>query len=416
MNVKFYMKIKMEKSHTICSKRPLKIYCLRFIILLLLFAAKANAQSGIENILTQVRKNNKTIQAVEQYYEAQNLQYKTGNNPSNPFAEYNYLSGRPDNAGNQHDFTIIQQFDFPTAYAKKSQLAKTQIARTEFQLSASRQDVLLEAKKCCIELVYQNKLQLLLSEQIQSTEKLLADFQTRLDRGDGTILEVNKTKLQLIQIKRQVQQNMACIAQLNQKLTALNGGNEITFADTLYETPQTIPPFEQLEADYENADPLRKILEQEILITQKQVELSKSIRLPKMELGYHYQSILGQTYNGIHSGISIPLWENRNTVKQRQAQVLFSDLQLQDHRNAHYYEIKNLYEKYASLKITLQEYQTVFTSLKNKSLLNKALSLGELTTIQYFMEINYYTDAFNSYLQSEKEYHQTIAELFKYRL
>ena len=135
-----------------------------------------------------------------------------------------------------------------------------------------------------------------------------------------------------------------------------------------------------------------------------------------MELGYHYQGILGQTYNGIHTGISIPLWENKNTIKQKQAQLLFSDLQLQDHRTEHYYEIKNLYEKYTNLKITLQEYQTILATLNNTALLNKALALGELTTIQYFMEINYYTEAFNNFLQTEKEYHEAIAELYKYQL
>ncbi len=391
-----------------------KIIIIKFLFLT--FCVNANAQSKIENVLAEISKNNKTIQATAQFYEAQNLQYKTGNTPSNPTVEYDFLSGRPVTAGNQHDFTIAQQFDFPTAYIKKSQLAKTQTAQTEFQLTASRQEVLLKAKKHCIELVYQNKLQIQLAQQKQNTEKLLADFQTKLDKGEGNILDVNKAKLQLIQIKKQVQENISDIAQLNQKLTALNGGLTITFTDTIYQTPQEIQPFEQLETEYENGDPLRKILEQEKLITQKQVELSKSMWLPKMELGYHYQGILGQTYNGIHTGISIPLWENKNTIKQKQAQLLFSDLQLQDHRTEHYYEIKNLYEKYTNLKITLQEYQTILATLNNTALLNKALALGELTTIQYFMEINYYTEAINNFLQTEKEYHETIAELYKYQL
>jgi outer membrane protein, heavy metal efflux system len=389
---------------------------LSLIAFLLVISVSAFAQSNIENILAEIRKNNKTIQATSQYYEAQNLQYKTGNTPANPTVEYDFLSGSPANAGNQHDFIVVQQFDFPTAYIKKAQLVKTQTAQTEFQLIASKQDVLLEAKKHCIELVYQNKLQIQLAQQKQNTEKLLADFQTKLDKGEGNILDVNKAKLQLIQIKKQVQQNISDIAQHNQKLTALNGGNAITFTDTTYPTLQTIPPFEQLEKEYENADPLRKILQQEKLITQKQVELSKSMLLPKMELGYHYQGILGQTYNGIHTGISIPLWENKNTVKQKQAQLLFSDLQLQIHSTEHYYEIKNLYEKYTNLKITLHEYQTIFATLNNTTLLNKALALGELTTIQYFMEINYYTEALNNFLQTEKEYHAAIAELYKHRL
>ncbi len=386
------------------------------IILFHTFCINAIGQSNIENILAQIGKNNKTIQATAQYYEAQKLQFKTGNTPSNPFAEYEFLSGSPANAGNQQDFTIAQQFDFPTAYIKKSQLAKTQTAQTEFQLNASRQDVLFEAKKNCIQLVYHNKLQVQLTAQKQNTEKLLADFQTMLDKGDGNIMDVNKAKLQLIEIKKQFQENVSAVNQLNQKLTELNGGIDISLSDTIYPISPPVPQFAQLENDYESADPLLKILQQQKLIAQKQVELSKSLWLPKLEIGYHYQAILGQTYNGIHTGISIPLWENKNTVKLKKAQILFNDFELSAHTNEHFYHIKHIYEKYSNLKITLQEYQSVFSTLNNTMLLNKALALGEITTIQYFMEINYYSQGLSSYLQTEKDYHITIAELYKYQL
>lgn len=391
-----------------------KIIIIKFLAIA--FCINANAQSNIENVLAEISKNNKTIRATAQFYEAQNLQYKTGNKPNNPMVEYDFLKGTPVGAGNQNDLTVTQQFDFPTAYIKKSQLAKTQTTQSEFEIKAKRQNILLEAKQHCIALVYHNKLQGQLIKQRQNTEKLFIDFQTKLDKGEGNILDVNKTKLQLIQIKKQLQQNISDIAQLNTKLSSLNGGNAITFTDTTYQTTQAIPSFEQLEAEYESADPLKKILEQEKLITQKELELSKSMWLPKMELGYHYQGILGQTYNGIHSGISLPLWENKNTVKLQKSKLLFAELNIQDHRTEHYHEIKYLYEKYTNLKITLQEYQTIFASLNNIALLNKALDLGEITNIQYLMEINYYTEALNNFLQTEKEYHETIADLYKYQL
>ena len=391
-----------------------KIIIIQFLVIA--FYIHAIAQSNIENVLAEISKNNKTIQATAQFYEAQNLQYKTGNTPDNPTVEYDFLSGSPADAGNQHDFTVVQQFYFPTAYLKKSQLAKTQTAQSEFEIKANRQNILLEAKHHCIDLVHHNKLQVQLTQQKQNTEKLLSDFQVKLDKGEGNILDVNKAKLQHIEIKKEFQENVSAINELNIKLTELNGGNAITFTDTVYFITPAIPDFAQLENDYEKADPLLKILEQKKLVTQKQLELSKSLSLPKMEVGYHYQGILGQTYNGIHTGISIPLWENKNTVKQKQAQLLFSDLQLTAHTNEHYYHIKHIYEKYTNLKIILQDYQSVFATLNNTTLLNKALALGEITTIQYFMEMNYYTTAQANYLQTEKEYHETIAELYKYQL
>ena len=116
-----------------------KIIIIQFLVIA--FYIHAIAQSNIENVLAEISKNNKTIQATAQFYEAQNLQYKTGNTPDNPTVEYDFLSGSPADAGNQHDFTVVQQFYFPTAYLKKSQLAKTQTAQSEFEIKANRQNI-----------------------------------------------------------------------------------------------------------------------------------------------------------------------------------------------------------------------------------------------------------------------------------
>ena len=371
-----------------------KIIITKFLSLVI--CTSVNAQSTIENVLAEIN--------------------KTGLNPSNPTAEYDFLKGSPANAGNQHDFTITQQLDFPSAYIKRSQLAKTQIARSEYEIIANRQDILLEAKKVCIALIYHNKLQEQLITQKHNFEKLLSSVQTKLEKGDGNILEMNKAKLQLIQIKKKFQENVSAINELNIKLSELNGGIEIVFTDTVYFSPTSIPDFAQLEKDYEKLDPLLKMLQQQKLISQKQLELSKSLSLPKMELGYHYQGILGQTYSGFHTGISVPLWENKNSVKQKKSQLLYSESQLIAHTNEHYFHIKHIYERYTNLKTTLLEYQSIFTTLNNTALLNKALALGEITTMQYLVEMNFYTEAQTDFIQTEKEYHDTIAELYKYLL
>jgi outer membrane protein, heavy metal efflux system len=385
-------------------------------LLTLAFCFNANAQSNIENILTEVSKNNKTIIAEKQYWETQKIQFKTDITPSDPMVGYNYMVGRPADAGNQQDFTIIQTIDFPTTYVKKAQLAKELATQSDIHLSATRQDILFEAKKICLDLVYENKLHTQLNRQNENIEKLLSDFQKKLDKGDGNMLDVNKAKLQLIEIKKQVQQNTSNINQLQQKLTALNGGTPISFTDTVYPLIPELPNFEQIEEAYEIADPIRKSLEQEKIITEKQIEISKSMWLPKLEAGYHYQGILGQTYNGVHTGISIPLWENKNKVKLQKSKLLYDELSLQEHRNSHYFEIKQNFEKYIILESILGDYNKVFESINSTQLLNKALELGQISTIEYFLEMNYFNTALRNLLETENEMHVTLAALLKYQL
>lgn len=386
------------------------------VLLLLISAINVNGQTTLDSVLVNIAKNNKTIVANTKYWEAKKLEYQTGLTPYNPKVDYDYLIGTPTNAGNQTDFAVTQSFDFPTVYVKKKQLSNEQIKQAEFQLNANRQEVLLEAKRICIELIYRNKLNSELSIRKQKTEKWLFAFQKSLEKGEGNIMDVNKAKLQLIEINAVFQENLSASNQLNQKLTELNGGIPIQFSDTVYSTFALIPTFETLEKEIEAKDPVRKYLEQEKVISQNEVALSKSLTLPKIETGYHYQAILGQRFNGVHFGLTIPLWENKNTVKTKQAELNLNEANLQDHINEHYYDVKQKYERMINLKIILDEYQTLFSSLNNVELLDKSLSLGQISTIEYFMEMTYYYDALKNYLKIEMEYNKVVAELYRYQL
>ena len=373
------------------------------VILAILSFGLGYSQSNMDAVLAEIAKNNKTIQANTQYWSAQKVKYQTGNSLYNPTIEYDYLKGNPSDAGNQTDIVVTQSFDFPTVYGKKNQLADQQILQADLHLQSANQSLLLEAKKICIELVYRNKLQIPLTQRKEATEKWLAQFNKKLETGDGTILDVNKSEIQLLEIKKQFLENASFIAKLNEQLTSLNGGTAITFKDEAYFDVPVIADFATLEKEIEAQYYLRKTLEQDKVIAQKQIEVSKALALPKMEVGYHYQGILGQTYNGFHTGISLPLWESKNRVKLEKARMTFAEIALADHTNDHYYEIKQLYGRYESLKSILGDYEKINKSADPIKLLDKALSAGQISVLEYFVEMNYYNTAINSYLEIVKE-------------
>jgi outer membrane protein TolC len=386
------------------------------LLLTSVIAFPALAQVSMEDILVEIEKNNKTLQANAQNTEAQKMAYKSSNPLYNPNVEYDFMYGFPLNAGNQTDFLVNQAFDFPNSYGKRKQLAEGRSSQSDLQYSAGRQEVLFEAQSTCLELVYRNKLQLQLQERKSYTEGLLGSFEKRLATGEGNILDVNKAKLQLIEINKDYQLNLSQINQLTQKLTGLNGGTEITFPYTEYPPIDAIGDFDELFTEIQAKDPSLKFIEMDIASSQKQLELSKALALPKLEAGYRHQAILGQRFNGFHLGTSIPLWENKYKVRQSEAELSTSGLKVLQYQNDKYASSKQLYEKYEKLSLTLTEYQTVLSALNSKEYLDKALAVGHISTIEYFLESNYYYMAYNNYLQTEFEYHATVAEILKFRL
>lgn len=386
------------------------------ILLSLFVAFPVWAQVSMEDILVEIEKNNKTLQANAQNTEAQKLGFKSNNPLYNPNVEYDFMYGFPLNAGNQTDFLVNQAFDFPTSYSKRKQLSEGRVSQSDFQYNAGRQEILFEAKSTCIELIYRNKLHIQLQERKAFTESLLASFEKRLSTGEGNILDVNKARLQLIEINKDFQLNLSQVNQLTQRLTGLNGGEELTFKSTEYPVLDPIGDFEELFGEIQAKDPTLKFVEMDIASAQKQLELSKSLALPKLEAGFRHQAILGQRFNGFHLGTTIPLWENKYKVRQSEAELSTSGLKVLQFQNDKYSSSRQLYEKYQKLSVTLNEYQNVLSALNSKEYLDKALAVGHISTIEYFLESNYYYMAYNNYLQTEFEYHVTVAEILKFRL
>lgn len=391
---------------------------MRSLITFLLCCAVGGSYSqiGFDSLLTQVARNNKTLQAGAQRVEADALRSRTGIQLSNPYMEYDYMVGTPVGAGNQTDFTIAQPFDFPTTYGKRKQLAEAQAARSTIDLVALRQDVLLDAQLTGLDLIHANKRKAVLDRRLRDAERMHTQFQKALSEGQSNVLDANKAQLHLLQTRTASQANDSRITQLTQHLTELNGGVTVALVDTLYPAARIVPDFATIESEYEASDPVLKQLVQDETIAAKQMELGKSLWLPSMEAGYHYQGILGQTYSGIHVGVNIPLWEKRNTVKAAKAEQLVASLNTEDHRTEHYFEIAELHERYTQLDRTYYANRELFGSLNSSSLLNKAFTFGELSSIQYFMEVSYYNSAEDDFLELERDRQIAVARLFKYVL
>jgi cobalt-zinc-cadmium efflux system outer membrane protein len=381
-----------------------------------LLCSQLSAQSTISSVLESVAANNPALMAGRQSWESMKLEYMTGLTLPNPMVQGQFLWGSPATAGNQTDLFAVQPFDFPTTYRKRRELAKARGAVAAPALDAQRREVLLETKLVCLELVFRNKQAQFFSQRKAALEKLQSDFQARLDRGEGNLLDVNKSRLQLLEVKQQITENEVSLQQLQNQLTALNGGQAIAFQDTIYPEIPGIPSFDQLEDQIEATDPTLRRLGMEKQIAIRQLQLAKAWKLPNFEAGYHYQGILGQRFNGIHVGLSIPVWEQKNRVQHAEANIASADLGMQEHRIAHYYEIKELYDRQEKLRLSLIEYQQALSAAGNTRLLDKALAFGEINTITYFMELNFYQNAWQHLLRTEFELQAALASLMRHLL
>ena len=377
-------------------KKYIYILCLSLIVTLPVFS-----QSGIKEVLKNIEVNNPTLQAGMQLNQAQKLEARTGIFLPNPTVELNQLWADRSVGGNANELAVVQSFDFPTVY---------------LQYAATRQEILLTAQQTCQEIIYLRKQKQLLDQRLKNAEKLAELYRQRFANGDANRLEYNKIQLEKINANNASRLNNSALRAQLEKLQALNGGHPLDFEVTDYPQTQVLPDYSSLESEYLAADPTLKSLRSESESARREIKVNRALTLPKFDLGYRRNGGSESKMNGFKIGLSIPLWENRNTVKQAKAQAEYTVTNILANQQTLKATLRELYLQAEALANSRNEYAEALSSQRTDELLNKALETGQISMIDYFVEITLLYDSMQNYLDVEKEYQNAVAQLLQYQL
>jgi outer membrane protein, heavy metal efflux system len=374
------------------------------------------AQSNLQNVLGSIGKHNLDILINKKQVEWKTSLYNTDRFLPNPFIEYDYLPGSPPGAGIQKDFTITQEFDYPSVYSLKKQLYHQHSTLLNVEQQIFFQETMLQAKLLLLEKIWLNKKISFLRNRINQSRDLVEQYEKKMLLGEATILDVNKAKVHLYQISKESAllgvENRALVNQIME----MNGGNNISFNDTIYPHTEVVPRFNVLDSLIEAEDLTNHIYENEINILNNQINLQKALNLPKMQIGYHSQSILNQSYKGIHVGISIPVFENKNKLTAARLNLQYENYRHDKHRLEHKIKNRELYDNLLVQKQIMNDYTKLINSLNTDHLLEKSLRLGEITINEFMKERDAVNALYDDYLMAELEYHKTMARLYKFKL
>ena len=384
------------------------------LISIIVFSVNLFSQSNIGNVLIEIEKNNTTLSALRKNAEADKIGNKTGIYLQNPKVEFNYLWGNPSVVGNRTDVRIMQSFDFPTAYRYKNQISNIKNEQVELEYQMQLRNLLLQTRIVCYDLIYTNALKSELSKRLIHAQSIANSYKSKYDIGETNILEYNKAHLSLLNISKELESIEIERIALLSVLTCLNGGIFIDFTDIVFQLQEIPVDFDQWYVIAEQNNPVLNWLKQEIETSQQQEKLNRALSLPKLQAGYMSEKIVGEQFQGITVGLSIPLWENKNTVKYAKANSLAVESITTDNRMQFYNQLKALHTKASGLQKNVNDYRLNLQALDNSGLLKKALNKGEITLIDYILELSIYYESVNKLLELDRELNKTLAELYRY--
>lgn len=387
-------------------------------------------EEAVNAVLRQIEANNKELQANAHLISSQKLENKTGNNLPDPTLSYAHLWDSKNSDETVGELVISQSFDFPTLYATRGKMNRLKTNALDAQAAAFRQQILLQAKEVCLDIIMLQRLQELLDERLKNAEELSAMYNKRLETGDANILETNKINLELLNVRTEARLNRTALDNKLKELLVLNGDRPLTPGRPL---PGTVPdarvlglteyPAVPLPADFRPlaeellaADPTLQSLQGESAAARKQISASKQGWLPRLELGYRRNTESGHPLNGVVVGFSFPLFENRNKVKMAKTQALNIDCQKENAALQAGSTLWQLYEEACSLHASMEEYEHTLRQQQDLSLLKQALMGGQISMIEYFVEISVVYQSQTNLLQLENRYQKAMAQLYKSRL
>ncbi len=393
----------------------LKMKRISIYLFAMLGAFSVTGQTSADSVLAVIEQNNTTLQALRKKTDADKIGNKTGNLPTNPEVEFNYLWGNPSAIGNRTDITIKQSFDFPTAYSYRSQILDLKNGQAELEYQKQRRDILQQARLLAVDITYRNALKAEYARRLDNARQIADVFKKKLDAGETNILDFNKAQVHWLSLSKELENTEIELNALLAELARLNGGNALKLDDSAYAAQPLSPDFEQWYAQVGQNNPVLQWLSQELAIIQKQKQLQVAKNLPKFYAGYMSEKVVGQQYQGLTLGVTIPLWENKNTVKYAEAKALEVEGFQADSKVRFYNEMKTLHTKVLALQNSTNSYREGLSQFSNKELLSKALDKGEISLGEFLTGLSLYYDSIDKLLEMEHSLNITRAELAKYQ-
>ena len=372
------------------------------------------AQS-IDQVLQSIEQNNKELQSQTQLLKAQKMENRTANNLPDPTVSYSSFYKNGAGPGHGTEFVASQGFDFPTQYITRNRQADLANEAIDKQQQAVRRDILLKAKLLCLDMILLNQEKALMDIRKQNADELEALYNQRLEAGDANILEVNKIKMERMNVQTEVAQNHAAHRSALQSLLAMNGNMPLEFADTQYPEVRPILDFMTLRDEVMASDLDLQAMSFATQAAEKQVSVDKQNWLPKLQAGFRRNTDSEMSMNGFVVGGSIPLFSNRKKVQIAKAQAIGAQLMQEDAKLQVENTLMALYNEMKQLKEAMDTYDVPLMH-HSLDLLKQALKEGQISLIEYFVEAESVYKNLQARMQLENQYQKVMATIYKNEL
>ena len=377
-----------------------------------ILCAQSVLKSGWESWMAQIAQNNTTLKALHRQMQASVLANGSNLSLTDPEAEVAYLVGTPKGVPNRTNVSLTQSLDWDVLLGRRSALAKAnnQVAYNDYRRAV--QQVLTEADEQFTTLVYYNKLCGELSQRQTLAEEIERLYQQKFERGDINQLEVNKVRLNASVCRADWARANNERQQILANLQRLNGGHAVAFTDTVYPLQgKALPPLVYFQSALAGSLAVQTA-QAAVAQSEAEIKVAKAEGLPALTVGFQGEYIKQNNYSGLSLGFSVPLWGNsRKKIRKAEAELAANRLTVDDVIYQERAQVAKLYASAQQLQQAANALQKDMQLMNNDQLLRRSLELGQISLLDYLLELSFYYTARTSQLEAERDAQLAVSAL-----
>ncbi len=377
---------------------------------------RAQSMESIDSVLAAVERNNLELRALQQSNEASRLEIQSQNNLQQDLSvSYSPFFTRGYDGVSSSELVVSMGFDFPSQYVSRGKSGKLQTQALDMQYALQRRDILLQAQLLCLDLVRLNQEKELLDTRMANADELLALMEKRFAEGGANIIEVNKVKMERMNVRTLAAQNEAARQNALQSLRAMNGNIPVELLAAEYPAASDIVDYDEFYAEVMATDAGILSAEASVDAAAQEIKVNRQNWLPKFEVGYRRNTAMTEASHGFLVGASLPIFSSRNKTKIAEARHTAAQSELENARLQAETQLQSRYNELQQIRSAVQTYDV---PLMHSTLdaLKSAVLAGQMSVIDYYVEADNVYGNLSTYLSLENQYRKLLAEAYRNRL
>ncbi len=377
---------------------------------------RAQSMESIDSVLAAVERNNLELRALQQNNEASRLEIQSQNNLQQDLSvSYSPFFSRGYDGVSSSELVVSMGFDFPSQYVSRGKSGKLQNQALDMQYALQRRDILLQAQLLCLDLVRLNQEKELLDTRMANADELLALMEKRFAEGGANVIEVNKVKMERMNVRTLAAQNEAARQNALQSLRAMNGNIPVELLAAEYPAVSDIVDYDEFYAEVMATDAGILSAEASVDAAAQEIKVNRQNWLPKFEVGYRRNTAMTEASHGFLVGASLPIFSSRNKTKIAEARHTAAQSELENARLQAETQLQSRYNELQQIRSAVQTYDV---PLMHSTLdaLKSAVLAGQMSVIDYYVEADNVYGNLSTYLSLENQYRKLLAEAYRNRL